>query len=87
MAAGTKALAFFFFAGMKKERGNMHLTRAEHKAGAQAYKQAINPGLILLSTEPASHSSVCPVLPRPRSTEALLKFSDFFSFIQKKKKK
>lgn len=53
----------------------MLLTRAKHKAGAQAYKQAINPGVILLSAEPASQrSSVWPVLPRPRSTEALLKF-------------
>lgn len=53
---GDQSVGFLFFPGMKKERGNMHLTRAEHKAGAQAYKQAINPGLILLSTEPASHS-------------------------------
>lgn len=64
----------------------MHLTRAEHKAAAQAYKQAINPGLILLSAEPASHSA--PVCGQSYHINATLKLSsNSLIFFNKKKRK
>lgn len=64
----------------------MHLTRAEHKAAAQAYKQAINPGLILLSAEPASHS--VPVCGQSYHINATLKLSsNSLIFLTKKKEK